>query len=83
MEPLLEREDELGRIDGLLNAARDGRGGALYLEGEAGIGKSSLLDAAAVSARGMDLRVLRASGSPLAQGVAYAVTREPLLGEVE
>ena len=82
MEPLLEREDEQGAIDALLDAAQDGRGGALYLEGEAGIGKSSLLESARARGRDMGLRTLRASGSPLAQGVAYAVVRELLLGEV-
>jgi DNA-binding CsgD family transcriptional regulator len=45
--PLRGRERELSRIDELLGAARAGRGGALLLHGEAGIGKSALLAVAA------------------------------------
>ena len=40
---LLERQGELARIDGLLGAARAGRGGVLLITGPAGIGKSVLL----------------------------------------
>ena len=39
---LLGREAEAARIDRLLASARDGRGGALLLRGDPGIGKSSL-----------------------------------------
>ncbi|MFE1595318.1 AAA family ATPase [Nocardia sp. NPDC058705] len=41
------RDDEQARIDDLLSAARTGRSGALVLRGEAGIGKTALLDYAA------------------------------------
>ena len=41
--PLLGREAEERRIGALLAAARNGRGGALLILGEPGIGKSSLL----------------------------------------
>ncbi|WP_278265600.1 AAA family ATPase [Nocardia sp. AG03] len=41
------RDAEQARIDDLLTAARAGRSGALVLRGEAGIGKSALLDYAA------------------------------------
>lgn len=57
---LVGRDAECRRIDGLLAAARAGHGGALLLEGEAGIGKTSLLDYAV--ARSGDLRVLRTHG---------------------
>jgi DNA-binding CsgD family transcriptional regulator len=40
----LGRESECEAIDGLLDAARASRSGALVLRGEAGIGKSALLD---------------------------------------
>jgi predicted ATPase len=40
---LLERQAELAAIDGLLGAARSGRGATLVVEGPAGIGKTSLL----------------------------------------
>ena len=54
------REAELERLDSLLRDARDGRAGVLLLEGDAGIGKTTLLDAAAARADGF--RVLRATG---------------------
>jgi DNA-binding CsgD family transcriptional regulator len=57
---LLGRELERARIDGLIDAARDGEGGSLALKGEAGIGKTALLAYAAESAGGM--RVLHARG---------------------
>ena len=57
---LVGREVELDRLASLLATARDGRGGVLLLEGEAGIGKTTLLDAAAARAEGF--LVLRATG---------------------
>lgn len=48
VEPMLHgRDTEQARIDDLLSGARAGRSGALVLRGEAGIGKSALLDYAA------------------------------------
>ena len=47
------REEEIARIQELIDAARAGRSGALAIVGEAGIGKSSLLDVAAERAEGM------------------------------
>jgi GMP synthase-like glutamine amidotransferase/tetratricopeptide (TPR) repeat protein len=58
---LIGRHGELARIDAALNAARRGESAVLVLRGEAGVGKSTLLDVAAERARG--LRVLRAGGS--------------------
>jgi DNA-binding CsgD family transcriptional regulator len=57
---LLGRETEMGAIEELLARVRGGRGGALVLRGEAGVGKTALLDAFAERAEGT--RVLRASG---------------------
>ncbi|MER7171888.1 AAA family ATPase [Streptomyces mesophilus] len=55
------RDNEVRRIDDLLAGARDGVSGALLVHGEAGIGKTTLLDyAAARAADGM--RVLRVEG---------------------
>jgi AAA ATPase domain/Bacterial regulatory proteins, luxR family len=47
---LLGRESECEAIDGLLDAAKASRSGSLVLRGEAGIGKSALLDRKAVAA---------------------------------
>ncbi|ONI78762.1 hypothetical protein ALI144C_28700 [Actinosynnema sp. ALI-1.44] len=54
------RSAQRARIDGLLAAARSGTGGALVIRGEAGIGKTALVDHAAASSAG--LRVLRGVG---------------------
>ncbi|MGV9375915.1 ATP-binding protein [Nonomuraea sp. NPDC003707] len=51
------RERECGLVARLLDDARARRSGALVIRGEAGIGKSALLDFAATQAS--DLRVLR------------------------
>lgn len=55
---LYGRETEQARIDALLDAARNGRSGALVLRGEPGIGKTALLDYAA----GQGLRTIRGAG---------------------
>jgi len=67
---LLGREGELDRIRRLLDDARDGRSGVLALVGEAGIGKSALLEAAAGLADGMLL--LRARGVPSEAQIPFA-----------
>jgi DNA-binding CsgD family transcriptional regulator len=57
---LLGRESECATIDRLLDGARASRSGTLVLRGEAGIGKSALLDYATRRADGM--RVLSGAG---------------------
>ena len=58
--PLRGRDDECAVLDQLVADARAGQGRVLVLRGEAGIGKTALLDHAARSAPGC--RVLRAAG---------------------
>ncbi len=41
--PVLERSDLLEELDGLLDAARGGRGAAVFVAGEAGVGKTTLV----------------------------------------
>jgi len=53
------RSAETARLDELLAAAREGRSGALVIRGEAGVGKTALLDYAAAAA---GMRVLRGTG---------------------
>jgi hypothetical protein len=53
------RSAETARIDVLLAAARHGRSGTLVIRGEAGVGKTALLDYAAATA---GMRVLRGTG---------------------
>jgi DNA-binding CsgD family transcriptional regulator len=57
---LVAREEERRRIEALLDGARKGMNGALVLVGEPGIGKTALLDHAAVGADGF--QILRARG---------------------
>jgi DNA-binding CsgD family transcriptional regulator len=57
---LYGRRDELAAVDRLLERMRSGQAGSLVLRGEAGIGKTALLDAAEEKAAGA--RVLRMTG---------------------
>jgi DNA-binding CsgD family transcriptional regulator len=57
---IVGRDGERGRIDRLLADARAGRSGALVVAGEAGMGKTALLDYARSAAK--DLRVIRGVG---------------------
>jgi ABC-type phosphonate transport system ATPase subunit len=50
---LIGRESQCARLDELLDLARIGESGALAIQGEAGIGKTALLDYAAEKAEGM------------------------------
>jgi len=58
---LLGRDRELQAVDTLIGRVKDG-GGALLIRGDAGIGKSAVLDHAFESADAAGLRVLRAVG---------------------
>jgi hypothetical protein len=73
---LLERERELERIGRRLQRARQGYGGALVVEGPAGIGKTVLLAAGRVAAQGEGFRVLRARGAELEREYAFGVVRQ-------
>ena len=82
--PLLERDRELERIRRRLRLAREGRGGAIAVEGPAGIGKTAMLEAAREVAEGEAFRVMRARGAELEREFAFGVVRqlvEPLLAE--
>src|SRR3954452_21548440 len=54
------RQDECAVLDGLLDGARAARSGVLVVRGDAGVGKTALLEHAIRSAS--DVRVLRAIG---------------------
>jgi tetratricopeptide (TPR) repeat protein len=58
--PLLGRDDVLARVDALLVSCREGHGGLLWLHGDAGIGKTSVMSE--VAARSEGAVVLRGSG---------------------
>jgi DNA-binding CsgD family transcriptional regulator len=75
-ELLLERDRELGRIGECLQRAAQGRGGALVVEGPAGIGKTALLAMARDVADREGFRVLRARGAELEREFAFGVVRQ-------
>ena len=84
MPALLDRERERAALDRMLGDLRSGRGGALVVRGEAGVGKSALLEYVAGAAAGM--RVVRAVGVESEMELAFASLHllcAPLLGRLE
>ena len=82
--PLLERNEQLARIESALAEARAGRGTFVVIEGPAGIGKTALLAAARAAAADGGMRVLRSRGAELERDFAFGVVRqlfEPPLAE--
>ncbi|MEU2110919.1 AAA family ATPase [Streptomyces sp. NPDC019507] len=73
---LIGRQDEMHRLDTLLRSAREGRGGALVLRGEAGIGKSALLRQLDRAATGF--LVMRASGAEFETELPFAALHQLL-----
>ena len=81
MEPLatlLERERELAELRSALSDARQGRGRLILAEGTAGLGKTSLLRAAADIAAGSGVACLRARANELERDFAYGCVRQLL-----
>ena len=81
---LVGREAECARLHALLDGARAGRSGVVLLRGEAGAGKTALLDAVVAGAG--DLLVLRAQGveseSELSYAALYQLLR-PVAGDLD
>src|ERR1700759_1712561 len=68
---LIGRGDEVGRVDRVLDGVRE-RGGALLVRGEAGIGKSVLLDRARDRASALGARTLATVGVESESELAFA-----------
>src|SRR3954471_6809356 len=68
------RRDELAVLDGLLDAARAGGSSVLGLRGEAGIGKTALLEHAIETAS--DVTLLRAVGVESEMELAFAALHQ-------
>jgi DNA-binding CsgD family transcriptional regulator len=71
--PLLERVSERGALNETLEAAADGRGGLVVVDGPAGIGKSSLLRETRAVAERDGFQVLTGIGSPLEQELSFGI----------
>jgi len=81
---LLNRQRERAVLDGLLGDLRSGRGRALVVRGEAGVGKSALLEHLAGAAA--EMRVARAAGTESEMELAFAGLHQlcaPLLDRLE
>jgi DNA-binding CsgD family transcriptional regulator len=81
---LLNRLQERAALDGLLGDLRSGQGRALVLRGEAGVGKSALLEYMVGTAA--DMQVVRAAGVESEMELAFASLHllcAPLLDRLE
>lgn len=78
---LVGRGAETAAISRLLTGARDGHSGVLVIRGEAGVGKSALLDYAAENAE--DFTVLRGLGVDGESELAYAALHQILRAAID
>jgi len=78
---LLGRERERAALDRLVEAAREGSGGALVVHGEPGVGKTALLEDSVV--RASTLRIVRSAGVEGETELPFAAAQQlcaPILG---
>jgi hypothetical protein len=73
---LLERERELESLWAVVEAAGERRGSVGLIEGDAGIGKTGLLDRAAALACAGGVAVLGARGTPLEREFGFGIVRQ-------
>jgi DNA-binding CsgD family transcriptional regulator len=81
---LLDRATETSALEGVLAAVRDGLSGVLVLRGEAGVGKTALLDWAAGQAG--EMQVARVAGAEAEMDMGFAGLHQllvPFLGGLE
>ena len=79
---LLERSEELARIEQAIAALGRGDGGVLVIQGAAGIGKSTLLRVLCQQAAGQDVHTLTARASELERDFGFGVVRQLLESRV-
>jgi DNA-binding CsgD family transcriptional regulator len=72
---LLERDDELQQLCAIVERLDHGVGAMVLIQGSAGTGKTTLLDAVAGTSGGT-VQVLRAWGHELEKGLAFGVVRQ-------
>src|SRR3954451_12367029 len=82
MTELVEREREIAALAELLDAVPAGEGRVAWIEGPAGVGKSTLLTEARAHAAGAGARVLVARGSELEREFPFGVVRQLFAGLV-
>src|ERR1700748_2220209 len=81
---LSDRRRECAVFDGLIDGARGGRSGVLVVRGEAGVGKTALLEYAVESAS--ERRAVRAVGVESERELAFAALHQlcaPMLGRLD
>jgi predicted ATP-dependent serine protease len=69
-------EQELRAIDGLFDGIRD-QGGSMLVRGEAGLGKSALLQEAEARATARGIAVLRTAGAASEKQMAFSGLHQP------
>jgi len=82
---LVGREPEVQRLKLFVSRIAEESGDALLLSGDPGVGKTSLLDFAAVLAADSGIRLLRATGSQFEANISYSALHQllhPCLREV-
>ncbi|MGD9526103.1 AAA family ATPase [Pseudonocardia sp.] len=77
-EPLFGRQHEQAKLRAMLDGSRGGRSGVLVLVGEAGIGKTRLLDS--VVTRAADVAVMRLVGIESEMHLGFAALHQLLTG---
>src|SRR5919108_1303347 len=82
MTPLVEREREVAALAALLDALPEGEGRVAWIEGPAGIGKSTLLAEERRRAAASGVQLLAARGSELEREFPFGVVRQLFEGAV-
>ena len=77
--PFVGRSEDLAHLRSLLKRALKGKGGALFLTGEAGVGKSRLALLLAEEARGQGWTVATGRAYPAEAGVPYALFSDAMM----
>lgn len=77
---LLERDDVIASVDQLLGEVAAGHSAALYVTGEAGLGKTSLIERACSQARSAGLTVGLGRGHPLEISLPFGLLAQALDG---
>ncbi len=75
---LIGREPEIQQLRLFVSRIIQGAGEALLLSGDPGVGKTSLLDRAAVIAAGSGIRLLRATGAQFEADISFAALHQLL-----